>query len=358
VVIQGRRVTLQTIADRLGVSRTTVSNAYNRPDQLGAQLREAILAEARALGYPGPSAAGRSLRTGQRNSIGVLYGARLGHGFSDPASLDLFKGIAGVVEATGSGLTFLPWAATASDQPVPLNDIAVDGYIVYGVRNGHPVLDAVTNSGLPYVMVDQPRPDMSRPFVGLDDRIGAELAMLHLVNLGHRHIGVLAFGEVTEEHKGGLAEIESLKDEVVRERLRGYRDGIAAAALDPASVTVWTLGANSPKEARAATIAMLDAHSRITAVVAMSDQAALGVMHVGWSVPDQLSVVGFDDIAPAATMNPPLTTIRQPIEEKGRNAGWLILSAIAGTAPQHRIFSPELVVRSSTGPPRQSPVAD
>jgi LacI family transcriptional regulator len=57
-------------------------------------------------------------------------------------------------------------------------------------------------------------------------------------------------------------------------------------------------------------------------------------------------------------MNPPLTTIRQPIEEKGRNAGWLILSAIAGTAPQHRIFSPELVVRSSTGPPRQSPVAD
>jgi DNA-binding LacI/PurR family transcriptional regulator len=101
------RVTLQTIADALGVSRTTVSNAYNRPDQLATELRERILATARELGYSGPDPAARRLRSGRRDVVGLLFTEQLSYAFTDPAAVMLLQGIARATEAAGLALLLI-----------------------------------------------------------------------------------------------------------------------------------------------------------------------------------------------------------------------------------------------------------
>ncbi len=103
-----RRATLQTIADAVGVSRSTVSNAYNRPDQLNPALRERILAVARELGYPGPDPAARRLRTGQAGAVGLLFTEALAYAFTDPAAVAFLEGLAHRAEAAGTALLLVP----------------------------------------------------------------------------------------------------------------------------------------------------------------------------------------------------------------------------------------------------------
>src|SRR5262245_10037573 len=103
-----RRVTLQTVADAAGVSRSTVSNAYNRPDQLSAELRGRILDAARELGYAGPDAAARSLRSGRAGALGVLFPETLSYVLSDPYAVEFLRGLAAVAEAHGTGLLLVP----------------------------------------------------------------------------------------------------------------------------------------------------------------------------------------------------------------------------------------------------------
>src|SRR5919108_2453774 len=104
----GKKMTLQDVADALRVSRTTVSNAYNRPDQLSPELRERILAEARKLGYGGPSAAGRLLRRGRSGAFAVLFTERLTYAFSDPFAVRFLDGVAHATAATGMGMLLVP----------------------------------------------------------------------------------------------------------------------------------------------------------------------------------------------------------------------------------------------------------
>ena len=132
------RVTLQTIADHLGVSRTTVSNAYNRPDQLGDELRDSILAAAAQLGYRGPDAVARMLRTGRVGAIGLLFTEDLRFVFTDPDTTRFMQGVAETSALAGTGLTLLPVpdGLDVGDSAVP--SAAVDGYLVFSVVEGHP----------------------------------------------------------------------------------------------------------------------------------------------------------------------------------------------------------------------------
>lgn len=349
--MSARRLTLQTIADQLGISRTTVSNAYNRPDQLGEELRAQILAMATELGYSGPSAAARSLRTGHRNAIGIVYGARLGHGFADPTIQALLQGVAEVSEAAGVAMMLVPTPEALAIEQTALQRVAVDGCIVYGVSDAHPVRPVFAAMGLPYVVVDQPRPEPWVSYVGVDDRLGARRAMEHVIGLGHRCIGILAFGERTEWWPDAFDDVDSSTAHVVRERMQGYRDALQDAGHRPADAVVWTLAANTIETAHGAAIEMLERHPNLTCIVAMSDQVAIGVMAAGRRVPEELSVVGFDDIPAAATTGPGITTIRQPVEEKGRQATWLLLNMLQGASPAHLLLDTELIIRGSTGPP-------
>lgn len=351
------RVTLQTIADHLGVSRTTVSNAYNRPDQLGGDLRDRIMEAASKLGYRGPDAAGRMLRTGRMGAIGLLFTEHLRYVFTDPDTTHFMQGVAETSALAGTGLTLLPVPVGIEVSETAIPSAAVDGYLVFSVPEGHPALDWILRRGTPVVIVDGPDLGETTSFVGIDDRAGATMAAQHLLGLGHRRLGVL-LGRLSAEGTSGRVSRERLRKatvRVARERMTGYEDAVIDGGLDPETLVTWEAGGNDPDAGRQAVLEMLAAHPDITAVLCFDDQLAIGAAQagerMGRAIPEELSIVGFDDIPRAATWDPPLTTIRQPLVGKGRAAAELLLQQIAD-GRRRRIELPiELVVRGSTAPP-------
>lgn len=349
------RVTLQTIADRVGVSRTTVSNAYNRPDQLGDDLRARIMAAAEELGYRGPDLAARSLRTGRTGTIGLVFTEDLRFVFTDPDTTHFIQGVAETTALARTGLTMLPVPVGFDVHESALMAAPVDGYLVFSVAGDHPAVDVVRSRGVPTVVVDEP--DLGEgAFVGIDDRAGARLAAEHVLALGHRRIGVL-LGRVRSDGRSGRVDDARLSEatvRIVRERLQGYRDATDAAG---AELVPWEAGAMDPGAGRNAALELLDARPDLTAVLCFSDQLAIGAAQacgrLGLAVPGDVSLVGFDDVPRASTWDPPLTTIRQPMVDKGRAAAELLLEQIDGGAAPRRVELPiELVVRASSGPPR------
>ena len=326
------RVTLQTIADALGVSRTTVSNAYNRPDQLAPALRDRILATARELGYSGPDPAARGLRSGRRDVVGLLFTEQLSYAFTDPAAVLLLQGIARATEAAGLALLLVPAHGRGARSAV--QDAVVDAFCIYSMPDGHPNVHAALERRLPTIVVDEPRLE-GHAYVGIEDRKGARLAAEHLLGLGHRRFALLS---------------EPTRD---RERLRGYRDALQAAGIAWEQVVRHEQAANHPDRGLEGGRALLAAEPRPTALLACTDQLALGALEaareLGLRVPEDVSVVGFDDVPGAAWSTPALTTVRQPLLEKGEIAGRLLIAA----APDRDevILPVELVVRGTTAPP-------
>lgn len=163
------RKTLASLAAELGVSRTTVSNAYNRPDQLAPATRERILTAAAAHGYTGPDPTARSLRTRRADSTGVLLTEHLSYAFEDAASVDFLAGMAEASTGAATTLTLIPAGpdAPSDDAAALLARAAVDGFVIYSVSAGS--VAAAAQRGLPVVVCDQPK-DSGLPFVGIDDR--------------------------------------------------------------------------------------------------------------------------------------------------------------------------------------------
>jgi DNA-binding LacI/PurR family transcriptional regulator len=344
-------VTLQTIADRLEVSRTTVSNAYNRPDQLAPELRERILAAARELGYPGPDPAARHLRSGRREAVGLLFTESLFYVFSDPGAVLFLRGFARATEEAGLSVLVVP--SLKGDDPLRsgVRDAVVGSFCVYSMPERHPDLRAAVERRLPLVVVDEPRTLEGAAFVGIDDRRGARLAGEHLVGLGHRRLGIISFRMTDDGYTGPLTpEREALGTyPVTLDRLDGFRDAVEAAGADWEGEEIVL---NSPENGAAAMRALLARDSRPTAVFCDTDRLALGaiaaVREAGLSVPGDVSVVGFDDIPEAEAAR--LTTVRQPLLEKGLAAGRLVVEGEA--AAGRRVELPvELVARRSSGPP-------
>jgi DNA-binding LacI/PurR family transcriptional regulator len=347
------RVTLQTIADAVGVSRTTVSNAYNRPDQLAPALRELILSRARELGYGGPDPAARRLRSGRRDAIGLLFTEQLGYAFTDPAAVLLLQGIARATEAAGSSLLLIPARECGTPGDL-LRDAVVDGFCLYSLSDGHPAVATVVERGLPSVVVDEPR-TAGLHFVGIDDRGGARAMARHLVDLGHRRFGVI-LDRVTGDGVTGFVDASRLAGasyRVTRERMAGYADELTAAGIGLHEVPVVEAASNARDQGAARARELLERDPDVTAIVAMTDQLAFGALDVlherGVAVPGAVSVVGFDDVPEAATSDPPLTTVRQPLLRKGEEAGRLLVTP--PDEPTEVLLPVELVVRASTGPP-------
>lgn len=335
--------TLQTIADAMGVSRTTVSNAYNRPDQLTAELRERILAVADELGYAGPHPSARSLRTGTAGAIGVVLTGSLSYAFSEPTAVAFLRGLAIAGEDADLGLLLLPAPKDGHLETAAIRNAGVDGFVVYSVHEDHPAIEQVRERRLPTVIVDEPDVGAETAYVGIDDFEGARQAGAHLAGLGHTQVAVVTGDD-------DLSRGEPLSA-VVRARLDGYRAAWEEAGLDWSSVGLHSAGENSPAAARQAAARLLGSAERPTGILATSDQLALGVLleaaSLGLDVPGELSVVGFDDIPRASVSNPPLTTVRQPLFEKGKVAMRLLENA----AGDLRVELPiELITRSSTGP--------
>src|SRR5437016_6971415 len=184
-----RPATLASLAAELGVSRTTVSNAYNRPDQLSPELRRRVLETARRLGYPGPDPVARSLRTRKAGAVGLLLTENLSYAFRDPAAIGFLEGLALACEDAGQGLLLVP-ANPEREDVAAVHRARVDGFVVYSVPDDDPHLAAVLERPVPTVVCDQP--DVGAvDRVGIDDRAAITQLAKHLIELGHRKIGVL-----------------------------------------------------------------------------------------------------------------------------------------------------------------------
>jgi len=342
-----RRVRLRDVAERAGVSVGSASQAFGRPELVSDDVRERVLAAAHELGYPGPDPAARRLRTGRAGAIGLIFSERLAYQFTDPASPPFLRGVSLAIQQAPTGLLLIPDSRQRDEATRLVREAVVDGFIVYSVPQNDPRVEAALARRLPVVTVDQPR-GAETPFVGIDDRAAARSAAEHLRRLGHERVAVLSF--VTTLEPGSTLQLD-----ITVERLAGYEDGLGDA-WDPALVR--TCRPNAPEPARAATLELLREPTPPTAILAMSDILAFGALEAagehGVPVPSKLSVVGFDDTPGAAHASPPLTTVAQPHEEKGRLAAEQLIDAIerGGTREPSRTLLPtELVVRGSTAPP-------
>jgi DNA-binding LacI/PurR family transcriptional regulator len=347
------RVTLAEVAARCGVSRMTVSNAYNRPDQLSPELRARVLATAEQLGYGGPSAAGRALKRGRAGVLGVLLTEALPYAFGDPGTVSFLHGVTAATAEAGLALQLIPAAAATAERLV--RDAAVDGLIAHSPADDDPALAAALRRRLPTVVNGGPHL-AGLDCVTVDNAAAAAAAAAHLTGLGHRRLGVVTWRLHADGHTGWVspARLAGARFEVFRRRLQGYLRAAAAAGLPPESVRVWEQPGHSVADGRAAGHALLGlpGHIRPTAVLASTDVLALGVARAardrGLRVPGDLSVTGFDDIGEAGRALPPLTTVHQSLYEQGQDCARAL---IAPGQPITLLHPARLIVRASTAPP-------
>ncbi|WP_426508698.1 LacI family DNA-binding transcriptional regulator [Dactylosporangium sp. McL0621] len=346
--------TLQTIADELGVSRSTVSNAYSRPDQLSPDLRSRILAAAERLGYSGPNPTARSLRRGKVNAIGVLLTDNLSMAFTDPYAVAYLRGLAEAASARETSLLLLNLPQDEEAGRRIVSNAAVDAFCLYCVPDWHGALELIRARGVPIVIGEDPNafgPDAG--YVGIDERAAAHRLGEHIARLGHRDIAVVAHWIVDGGVTGPVdADPDALRYYVTGQRVRGFRDALAEAGVEWDRVLLINAADNSRDEGSAAAAHALDRLDRATAILTTSDVLALGVLDAlrvrGLRPGRDVSVTGFDDIGEAEPAG--LTTIRQPSVERGRLAGELLLDPPEDPARRRLTLPVSLVVRATTGP--------
>jgi DNA-binding LacI/PurR family transcriptional regulator len=330
-------VTIKDVARLAGVSPATVSQALNGRPRVHSTTRQRVMEAATKLRYA-PNLHGRRLARRRAESIAVVQGRNISTLFSDSFYRVVLRGVAETTHARGYSLTITP-APGNGVRPGDLLGLlgrgAVDGVLVVGVLEEDWLL-RLREPGLPVVLVDTFLPGSELPAIAPDYRAGARLATEHLLRLGHRRVGFIGarvsypFGWETHE---------------------GYAEALAAARVgyDPAQVRRAAIGVE------AATASLLAMAEPPTALFAVTDAMALGALRAarerGRRVPDDLAVVGMDDIELSAYTDPPLTTVRVAKEEMGRLAAERLIALIegGGERPAVSMVAGELVVRGSCG---------
>jgi len=332
---QQARPLMIDVARRAGVSHQTVSRVLNDHPNVSPQTRADVMAAIRDLGYR-PNAAARSLATGRTNSLGVISFDTTLYG---PASMlyGIERAAHPVYSIAIASLQALDRRSLSAAIERFLNQ-AVEGIIVIAPESSAVAALGGLGADIPLVAVGC-GPSVPLPSVNIDNRAGAAKATQHLLDLGHR----------TVHH---LAGPESWLD--AQQRVKGWRETLRSAGATEPEFYSGDWSARSGYEVGHRLAAMPD----VTAVLCANDPMALGLLRVlaehGRKVPEDVSVVGFDDIPEAPFFLPPLTTVRQDFGELGRRAVHLLMERIAGThAPSPVLpIAPDLVVRASTAPRR------
>ena len=338
------RVTISDVAMAAGVSKTAVSFAFNNPEKLGHATVERVLQVADGLGYaPHPAARALSLR--RSGTIGVLIPQRLSTVFANAFLGELLQGLGELCEKHDLSVLLVPPLDGSLEGAI--RAASVDGFVSLGLSSDDRALETLDRLGIPTVLVDADG-SANHPTVNVDDAGGAEAAARHLLKLGHRDFAVI--GLPPTRAQVGITPTAA-------RRLAGYQ-----AALDDAGAPAPLLISAGISQAAGvrAFESLAQAKRKPTAVLAMSDMTAIGVItaatQAGMNVPSDLSVVGFDDLPLAAWTNPALTTVRQPIVDKGRIAARLLIQRLQGrTAQSPSPLATRLIVRASTAKPNSDP---
>jgi alanine racemase len=340
-----RKITIKDIAERAGVSPTSVSFAFNYPSRLSEETLERVLEVAEELGYvPNPLA--RSLATGRTGVLGVLVPQPITEIVRNPFFAELLEGIAEVCTSSGFSLLIVPPLEGSIVRAI--GNAAADGFLTLGLELFKSTMVVLQKRGVPFVMVDSDPID-GIPAVNVDDEGGAYAAMKCVLGAGHRRIAILAI------RSGKHGEYEQYVG-TLRRRMKGYISALQEVGLNIDDVGVDLIEcASTARGGRRGFNAIWRKRPHPTAVVAMSDIIGAGLVQAarqaGIRVPDELSVIGFDDIPLAELVSPGLTTVSQPIRRKGKMAAAMLVDHINGNAsPHHRVLPTKLVVRETVGP--------
>lgn len=329
----GGVVTLEQVARAAGVSPSTVSRILNGTAQVSEDKQEAVKRAIRELGFR-PNPVARGLAGGRTLSVGVVTQT-----ISSPFYGEALHGIEDRLEAAGYIPLFVSghWQQAEERHAIQaLLSRRVDGLIVLAGRLNASDVEAEAGQELPLVLLGQRGHHARTVSLEFDNEAGAFLATQHLLQQGHTRI---AFIGGDPDHPDA------------REREAGYRRALQEAGLkaDPRLVLP---GDYTEAGGLLATTHLIERRQPFTALFAANDQMAIGALLSLYRhqvrVPDDVSVVGFDDVAPARFAIPPLTTVRQSIYEVGAQAALAMLAMLRGEAPQPRMPAPELVPREST----------
>lgn len=321
-----QRLTLKEVATALNVSTATVSNAFNRPSQLSRELRERILAECRDMGYAGPNAESRSLRTAKTKVIGVMLSNQLSYSFSDPVANQMLQGLSQIFEEPEYNLLVMPSRS-------PLTHLLgvesfVDGFIIYGP----PAQDRLKELQFhkkAIVAIDFDMPGVTS--INVDNRRGAKECATHAFQHQPKHPAILGL-RLMDENTVCTLEGRELFDEfsnITVQRLLGFKEAATAAETYIPDSRIWHIPDNTKAYAFEAAIEALSATPRPDLLLCMSDRVGLSAIKaaqsLGLRVPQDVMITGFDGIEEAEITTPGLTTMDQPSMQKGRIAAEIFL---------------------------------
>lgn len=335
------RLTLSDVAAALNVSRATVSNAFNRPDQLSVALRTEILAKSRELGYFGPDPAARALRRREIREVAVIYHHGLQFALDDPLSLDFLRGVSRELDRRQLSLQLIPKLGRDLQLAAAFQTTA-DALIVHA-EIGAELAPEVIGARKPLVLVDTVVPGVTS--ISIDDRQGAALAMAHVLAQRPDRLLALCFTLNPQQRQQTLRRsVQPISPSVAVERRIGFVQAARQAGYDLSRIDWLEIDDSQPESAAEALAALrttLAPGTRL-GVVAMTDRMALSALHEVQRWPDitVVSLVGFDDIPAAAQAG--LTTIRQDARRKGELA---VQAVLDGLQPER--LPVELIVRTT-----------
>lgn len=337
-------VDMKTIAERVGVSKTTVHRALNNVGRISPETREKIIKVAAELDYK-PNNLARGLRSQKSITIGLVV-----IGLTNSFYATILEGVENIATETGYSVLIARTTGSVKREVKHLDllrEKRVDGIII---APAHPVENAayferIRETGIPFVFIDRNVPSVESDYVMTDNYLGAYMAGKHLASLGRKKIciAILPGNEMISTS--------------ATERLRGLTAALLEAGLEPPAWIGQGMPSQKPQEAFAAVAVekFLKDGGEVDGVFAINDNTAIGVItglkHMSLSVPGDVSVVGFDDLDIAPFIQPPLTTVRQPSRQIGEEAVHLLLRRIdnPSISYKHLLLPPELIIRESCG---------
>ncbi|MBN1171680.1 MAG: LacI family DNA-binding transcriptional regulator [Micromonosporaceae bacterium] len=330
-----RRPTLEQVAQHAGVSRATVSRVVNGSPTVAAGIRELVLRSVRELGYV-PNQAARSLVTQKANSFALVLPEPSTRVFSEDQFFPaLIRGVSQELEIVECQLVLMMASSAASSARIAQYVLAghVDGVMLASIHGPDPLPKDLASTGVPVVTNGRSLGASPVPYVDVDSTGGAATAVRYLIERGRKHIATIA----------GPPDMVAGID-----RLAGYNTAIVAARQRP----IIAFGDFTRESGEAAMRQLLEEEPNLDAVFAASDLMAHGAVSTlrkaGCRVPEDVAVIGFDDVDLARYVEPPLTTVRQPIFDLGRVLARQLVAMAAGTPVEPSVILPtELVVRDS-----------
>lgn len=336
------KVTLKTIAQAVGLSVTTVSRALAGYDDVNEETRRLIVETAERLGYQ-PNLIARHLRSKFTNTIGMVI-PRTAY-FSDSFFMELLAGVGRQAAEFGYDLLLsaqLPGEEELAAYRRMVAGSRVDGVALARVLHHDPRIEYLQNARHPFVAFGCSADDDLYPYIDVDGTTGICQVVEHFVNYGHRQIALI---------------LSPWELAFTARRYNGYLEGLQQAGL-PFDEAYVIQGDLTPQSGAHVARQLLDLPNPPTAIIACNDLMALGAMNAltesGLLVGRDVALAGFDDIPAAATANPPLTTVRQPIYDIGRRLVEMLIYILKEQTldESHVLLAPELIIRASSGPRR------